>query len=161
MKVCVKKVILILLAVAAAWAYGDDPYVGYIYPCGIQAGMTNRLVVGGQGLGGVRDVVVSGEGVTVLSIEAVPNFPPAPGSQFRYLAKWLDAFARPARMRPFPERPRNNRAYKKAAIPASAGDIEAHCQRAALDAAFVCAVGAGKSAKGAECRPGGRVDEGL
>ena len=45
-------------------------------------------------------------------------------------------------MRPFPERPRNNRAFKKAAIPASAGDIEAHCQVVALDAAFVCAVGA-------------------
>ena len=100
MKVCVKKVILILLAVAAAWAYGDDPYVGYIYPCGIQVGMTNRLVVGGQGLGGVRDVVVSGEGVTVLSIEAVPNFPPASGSQFRYLARWLDGIAQGDRAAP-------------------------------------------------------------
>ena len=43
-----KKAILILLAVAAAWAQGADPYVGYIYPCGIQAGTTNRLIVGGQ-----------------------------------------------------------------------------------------------------------------
>ena len=73
MKVCVKKVILILWAVAAAWVQGADPYVGYIYPCGIQAGMTNRLVVGGQGLGGVRDVVVSGDGVKVLSIEIIKS----------------------------------------------------------------------------------------
>ena len=64
--------------------------------------------------------------------------------------------ARPVCMRPFPECPRNNRAFKKAATPASAGDIEAHCQVVALDAAFVCAVGAGKSTKGAECGPGGR-----
>ena len=100
MKVCVKKVILILWAVAAAWVQGADPYVGYIYPCGIQAGMTNRLVVGGQGLGGVRDVVVSGDGVKVLSIEMVPRFPPAPGPQFRYLAKWLDGIARGDRTAP-------------------------------------------------------------
>ena len=45
MGVRMKKAILILLAAAAAWAQGADPYVGYIYPCGIQAGTTNRLVV--------------------------------------------------------------------------------------------------------------------
>ena len=95
-----KKVILILLASVAFWAQGADPYIGYIYPCGIQVGMTNRLVVGGQGLGNMRDVVVSGEGVTVLSIEVVPRFPPASGSQFRYLARWLDGIARGDRTAP-------------------------------------------------------------
>ena len=95
-----KKVIVILLLATAAWARGADPYVGYIYPCGIQAGATNRLIVGGQGLGGVKDAVVSGEGVEVLSIEMVPRFPPAPGPQFRYLAKWLDGIARGDRAAP-------------------------------------------------------------
>ena len=99
-KVCVKKVILILLAVGTAWVQGADPYVGYLYPCGIQVGATNRLVVGGQGLGAVRDAVVSGDGVEVLSIEMVPRFPPAPGPQFRYLAKWLDGIARGDRTAP-------------------------------------------------------------
>jgi hypothetical protein len=96
----VKKVIVILLLATAAWARGADPYVGYIYPCGIQVGATNRLVVGGQGLAPVRDAVVSGEGVEVLSIEMVPRFPPAPGPQFRYLAKWLDGIARGDRTAP-------------------------------------------------------------
>ena len=90
-----KNGLVILLSVAAVWAQGADPYVGYIYPCGIQAGTTNRLVVGGQGLGkgGVRNAIVSGAGVRVLSIEAVPRFPTVPGPQFRYLAKWLDGIA--------------------------------------------------------------------
>ena len=100
MKVCVKRVVLILLAAGTAWVQGADPYVGYLYPCGIQVGATNRLVVGGQGLAAVRDAVVSGDGVEVLSIEMVPRFPPAPGPQFRYLAKWLDGIARGDRTAP-------------------------------------------------------------
>jgi len=99
-KACVKKVVLILLTAGTAWVQGADPYVGYLYPCGIQVGATNRLVVGGQGLAGVKDAVVSGEGVEVLSIEMVPRFPPAPGPQFRYLAKWLDGIARGDRTAP-------------------------------------------------------------
>ena len=54
MGIRMKKAILILLAAAAAWAQGADPYVGYIYPCGLQVGTTNRLVVGGQFMWGVR-----------------------------------------------------------------------------------------------------------
>ena len=97
-----KKVLLILLSVAAVWAQGADPYVGFIYPCGIQAGTTNRLIVGGQGFGkgGVRNAIVSGEGVKVLSIEAVPRFTTLPGPQFRYLAKWLDGIAKGDRTAP-------------------------------------------------------------
>ena len=97
-----KKFLLILLAAAAMWAQGADPYVGYIYPCGVQAGTTNRLIVGGQafsGKGACR-AVVSGEGVEVLSIEMVPNFPNVSGSQFRYLAKWLDGIAKGDRTAP-------------------------------------------------------------
>ena len=95
-----KKVLLILLVAAATWAHGADPYVGYIYPCGIQAGTTNRLLVGGQAFPWKGcNAVVSGQGVEVLSIEMVPYFQNVPGSQFRYLAKWLaagDAVAEPA-----------------------------------------------------------------
>ena len=89
-----KKAILILLAAAAAWAQGADPYVGYIYPCGVQAGTTNRLVVGGQFLWSTRTGVVSGGGVKIVDVELVPNFPPPTGSQFRHLAKWLDGIAK-------------------------------------------------------------------
>ena len=65
MGIRMKKAILILLAAASAWAQGADPYVGYIYPCGIQAGTTNRLVVGGQFMWGVRTGTVSGGGVKI------------------------------------------------------------------------------------------------
>ena len=104
-----KRAIAILLFAAAAWAQGADPYVGYIYPCGIQAGTTNRLIVGGQGLrrGGAGGVVVSGKGVEVLSTEVVPRFQTVSGPQFRYLAKWLDGIARGDRAAPpLPTSPR-------------------------------------------------------
>ena len=96
-----KKVLSILLAAAAACAQGADPYVGYIYPCGIQAGTTNRLLVGGQAFPWKGcNAVVSGQGVEVLSVEMVPYFPNVPGSQFRYLAKWLDGIAKGDRTAP-------------------------------------------------------------
>ncbi len=89
-----KKAILILLAAVAAWAQGADPYVGYIYPCGIQAGTTNRLIVGGQFLWSTRAGAVSGGGVKIVDVELVPGFAPPTGSQFRHLAKWLDGIAK-------------------------------------------------------------------
>ncbi len=96
-----KRVLLILLAAAAMWAQGADPYVGYIYPCGIQAGTTNRLLVGGQAFPWKGcNAVVSGQGVEVLSVEMVPYFANVPGSQFRYLAKWLDGIAKGDRTAP-------------------------------------------------------------
>ena len=62
-----KRVLLILLAAAATWAQGADPYVGYIYPCGIQAGTTNRLLVGGQAFPWKGcNAVVSGQGVELV-----------------------------------------------------------------------------------------------
>ena len=56
-----------------------DPYVGYIYPAGIQVGTTNRVVVGGQFFWNVQTGLVSGAGVRVLNVEMVPGFtPPRP-----------------------------------------------------------------------------------
>ena len=59
------------LAVSASAA----PQAAYYYPCGVQAGTTNRIVVGGQGLWGLRGGWVSGEGVEVVSLVKVPGFP--------------------------------------------------------------------------------------
>ena len=95
-----KKAVFILLAAVAAWAQGADPYVGYIYPCGIQAGTTNRLIVGGQFLWSTRTGAVSGGGVKILDVELVPGFAPPSGSQFRYLANWLDAISKGDRSTP-------------------------------------------------------------
>ena len=46
--------ILALAAALALAASGADPYAGYIYPAGIQAGTTNRILIGGQNLNRAR-----------------------------------------------------------------------------------------------------------
>ena len=67
-----------------------DPYVGYCYPAGIQAGTTVRVVVGGQGLWGDLRGYVSGEGVTVVGVERVPSFTRAAGEgQRAWVEKWI------------------------------------------------------------------------
>ncbi|MGN0846421.1 MAG: hypothetical protein ACI4RA_03440 [Kiritimatiellia bacterium] len=82
----------ILIVLAALCARGADPYVGYIYPAGVQAGTTNRLIVGGQFFGNIKGAI-AGEGVHVLDVEFVPNFPPPVGEQRRWMVKWLDQIA--------------------------------------------------------------------
>ena len=92
---------LSLLAVFMAWmCRAADPYVGYIYPAGVQAGSTCRLIVGGQALQGVGAVWVSGEGVHVRNVEVVPNFPNPDGRQRQHLKRWLDGIARGDRTEP-------------------------------------------------------------
>ena len=84
-----------------------DPYVGYIYPAGIRAGTTNRLIVGGQALPGAMEGYVSGAGVRVLAIERVPQSPPPPGDQRRHLVNWLERISRGDRAEPaIPEKAR-------------------------------------------------------
>ena len=70
-----------------------DPYIGYIYPSGIEVGTTNRLMIGGQNLGRVRGARFSRGGLRVLEIENVPNFAPPTGPQRKHLMKWLDGIA--------------------------------------------------------------------
>lgn len=82
-----------VLASLGFCAVAADPYIGYVYPCGLQAGTTNRVIVGGQGLQQVQDFFVSGTGVHVLNVQPVPNFPNPAGSQRRHLIKWLNRIA--------------------------------------------------------------------
>jgi len=70
-----------------------DPYVGYIYPAEIQAGTTNRLVIGGQNLNRIAGAHFSHAGLRVLNIEYVPRFSPPAGPQRKHLVKWLDGIA--------------------------------------------------------------------
>ncbi len=94
-------VLLALALAGASAALAVDPYIAYIYPAGIQAGATNRFVVGGQYLGGQLAGAVSGGGVTVLSAEVVPGFsPPGTSGQRQHLKKWLDAIAKGVREEP-------------------------------------------------------------
>ena len=87
----------LILAVSASLAtaalQAADPYVGYIYPAGIQAGTTNRLVIGGQNLNRISDARFSHAGLHVLKIENVPGFSPPTGPQRKHLVKWLDGIA--------------------------------------------------------------------
>ncbi len=89
--------IVALLFASALWA--ADPYVGYIYPAGIQAGTTNRLIVGGQFFWNIKGAL-AGAGVRVLDVEPVPGFPPPIGPQRKYLVKWLDQVAKGDRTPP-------------------------------------------------------------
>ncbi len=100
-----RRAIAVLVACLAAFTLSAaDPYVGYIYPSAIQAGTTNRVIVGGQYLWGLGGGLVSGEGVRVLEVESVPGFPVPTGDQRRYLVKWLDQIAAGDRSQPpFPE----------------------------------------------------------
>jgi hypothetical protein len=78
----------LLLAASAAAA----PQAAYYYPCGIQAGTTNRIVVGGQGMWGLKGGWVSGEGVEVLAVVKVPGFPTQGGGEgeVAWVSSWLD-----------------------------------------------------------------------
>jgi len=91
------------LALSALFLPGSasaDPYVGYIYPAGIRAGTTNRVIVGGQALYNAHSAFVTGEGVRVINVEKVPNFAPPLGNQRGYLIKWLEGIAKGNREAP-------------------------------------------------------------
>ena len=87
-----KKSLAFVIGMLMFALWGADPYVGYVFPAGMQAGTTNRLIVGGQFFGNVKGVD-AGAGVRILDIEQVPNFPPPVGEQRRWMTKWLDQIA--------------------------------------------------------------------
>ena len=89
------KRLIVTAFLAAGWlaASAVDPYAGYIYPSGIRAGTTNRFIIGGQALWGVRDVHFGNPGLHVLKVEKVPGFAPPTGPQRKHLKKWLDGIA--------------------------------------------------------------------
>lgn len=87
-----KRTALVLVTALAVSQVHSAPYAGYCYPAGIQAGTTNRIVVGGQRLGAVKGGWVSGGGVEVVAVEKVRGFPVVNGKgQAQWLDKWLYA----------------------------------------------------------------------
>ena len=84
-----KKYIFMVAAVAVALPVLAAPYAGYLYPTGVKAGSTVRVLVGGQTLRGIRGGIISGKGVRIKKVMAVPGFPNVPGTQHRYLVKWM------------------------------------------------------------------------
>ena len=89
-----KRVLSISLALfVAGLLFAADPSVGYIYPPGIQTGTTNRFLIGGQNLRGVKEIAFSNPGLHLLNIESVPGFQPPTGMQRKHLRNWLDCIA--------------------------------------------------------------------
>ena len=89
-----KRIFSFVIALSVAeLLFAADPYAGYIYPAGIQAGTTNRFIIGGQNLWNVKDIAFSNPGLHVLNIESVPRFSPPTGLQRKHLKNWLDGIA--------------------------------------------------------------------
>ena len=86
MKKFLPGILVVLLCVESAVA---APYAGYLYPAGMQAGTTVRVLVGGQQLNGIVGAVVSGRGVRVVKAVNVPGFPYPDGRQRKWLQDWL------------------------------------------------------------------------
>jgi len=85
---------MILAAFLLFAAAPTAPYIGYVRPAAVSAGSTNRIVVGGQYFNNVSNAWVSGGGVSVLAVEAVPRFPFPDARQRQYLKDWLDRIER-------------------------------------------------------------------
>lgn len=64
-------------------------HIGYLIPAGGSPGETVELLIGGQQLGGVRDVRVTGGGITVEAVENVPSLPNISGKQQRFVTAWM------------------------------------------------------------------------
>ena len=84
--------ILASILIASSLATSAAPQAAYYFPCGVQAGTTNRIVVGGQGFWGLRGGWVSGEGVEVVNVVKVPGFPTQGGGEgeVAWVSSWLD-----------------------------------------------------------------------
>ena len=78
----------VFLLAAAVRAFAE-PFAGYLYPAGIQAGTTVRVLVGGQQLNGILGATVSGQGVRVVKAVPVPGFPHPDGKQQKWLLDWI------------------------------------------------------------------------
>ena len=57
------------LVTSSAAQAQQRPYIGFVYPAGGQQGTTFQIKLGGQGLDGIKDAVVSGPGVTTKVVE--------------------------------------------------------------------------------------------
>jgi hypothetical protein len=76
---------------ASAWAQGQGPRIGYVYPAGGRQGTTFRAAVGGQFLRGADEAYISGEGVEASVVEYVR---PLDNGELGDVARFLRDFVR-------------------------------------------------------------------
>ncbi len=89
-------------------------HIGYLCPSGGQQGTTVELVIGGQQYWGIKGGMVSGEGVTVESVEVVRWFPHPPWKQRKYLVDWLNQIRKGNPEKPpLPEKPEDLEGWHK------------------------------------------------
>ena len=89
-----RRIIFLFALSALLRVFAVDPYIGYIYPSGIQAGTTNRFIIGGQNFWKLRGMYFGSDSLRVIDIKQVPNLPFTPTTQRRHLLKWLDGIAK-------------------------------------------------------------------
>lgn len=97
---------------AAAQGGRNEPRVGYVYPAGACRNSTLEIIAGGQGLQGMREVLVSGKGVQARIVKAYRPVRNLDGDQ-RALLQWHIACRRaqihgkppPAKPKPPPPNP--------------------------------------------------------
>ena len=80
---------LFTVALCLGAAALDGMHIGYLYPAGGRAGTTVEVLVGGRALWGVTGVRISGSGIKVVGVERVPGLGHIPGSQKRWMTKYL------------------------------------------------------------------------
>jgi hypothetical protein len=74
---------------AAPTAWGQKPYIGFVYPAGGRQGTTFQVRLGGQGLDGVEWAFVSGTGVEVRVVDYYRRLGPVEINLLREQAKEL------------------------------------------------------------------------
>lgn len=59
----IKNITLLIVMIATGASAWSAPYIGYLYPAGGQRGSVVRVHLGGQRLGNVKSVVITGDGI--------------------------------------------------------------------------------------------------
>ena len=85
-----KKLLSAAVWVVSTFSLFANPYAGYLYPAGVKAGSTVRVLIGGQNFNGITGGTVTGKGVRIKRVVPVPGFPLPDGSQRAWIYKWLD-----------------------------------------------------------------------
>ena len=76
-------------AVAAISGTLQAAHIGFLMPAGGHQGSTVDVIIGGQAFWGVREAWISGQGVTIESVQFVRNLPLPDGRQRRWINQVL------------------------------------------------------------------------
>ncbi|MBR2357921.1 MAG: PPC domain-containing protein [Lentisphaeria bacterium] len=79
----------VFLTVASATAAYAAPHIGFMMPSGGTQGSTVDIIIGGQGFWNVNQACITGQGVTVESVQFVRGLPHPDGKQRRYINQIL------------------------------------------------------------------------